>query len=102
MNARRAAARAAWLLALALAGCSVVPASRTETYRCAGGREFALVLDARQGPRLQLAGMSFPVHAEAGREGVYACEVLTVGRDGRTAWLDMQGRPELRDCVRVP
>jgi hypothetical protein len=46
--------------------------------------------------------MSFPVYAEAGRDGVYACEVLTVWRDGRTAWLDLQGRPELRDCVRVP
>jgi hypothetical protein len=87
---------------LALAACSSVAPPRTESYRCAGGKEFSLVLDARAGARLQLGGMSFPVSAEAGREGVYACEVLTVWRDGRTAWMDMQGQPALRDCTRIP
>jgi hypothetical protein len=102
VRARRLARHAAWLAAVLLAGSALQPANRTESYRCAGGRQFALVLDARAGPRLDLSGMSFPVAAEAGREGVYACEVLTVWRDGRTAWLDVQGQPELRDCVRVP
>ena len=102
MNPRRLALAAAGLLALVLAGCGSVPATRTETYRCAAGKEFALVLDARAGSRVELAGMSFPVQAEAGREVIYACDVLTIWRDGRSGWIDMQGQPALRDCVRVP
>jgi len=102
MRAGRLARHAAWPLAALLAGCAAVPASRTESYRCGGGREFALVVDARAGARLELAGMHFRVWPEDGREGVYACEMLTVWRDGRTAWLEMQGEPPSRDCVRVP
>jgi len=98
----RLALPAAGLLALLLAGCSTVPASRTETYRCAGGKSFALVLDERLGSRVELGGMRFPVEAQAGREGVYACDVLTVWRDGRSGRVDLQGQPALRECVRVP
>jgi hypothetical protein len=102
VRARPLAWLGAGLLAAWLAGCATPPARQTESYRCAGGRQFALVLDARAGPRLELADMSFRVFPEDGRPGVYACEVLTVWRDGRRAWLDLQGEPELRDCVRVP
>jgi hypothetical protein len=45
--------------------------------------------------------MEFPVSAQAGMPGVYACEVLTLWRDGRSAWLDVQGQPGLRECSRV-
>jgi hypothetical protein len=89
------------LVGLLLAACGSVPASRTETYRCSGGRTFSLALEAPGGPRLAWDGMEFPVSAQAGMPGVYACEVLTLWRDGRSAWLDVQGQPGLRECSRV-
>jgi hypothetical protein len=98
--------RLLWPLAclpvVALVACSSPPVLRTETYRCPGGQQFSLATGAREGPRLEWNDMSFALHAEPGREGVYTCEVLSVWRDGRRASLDLQGQPALRDCVRVP
>lgn len=90
---------------LLLAGCATPPAPivQTHDYACEGGRGFRLKI-AGEATDIVLDGMRFGLQPEAssGGELIYSCNMLRVMRQGDAAQVEMEGRPYLANCRRVP
>jgi membrane-bound inhibitor of C-type lysozyme len=91
---------------LALAGCaSLLSPAETARYRCEGDREFILrINDGRQSAVIEFDRMKFSLRPAptAGVPGEhFACDVMTVWREGQGARVEMEGSNPFRNCVRM-
>lgn len=99
-----------WILPLAgvlvLSGCaSLLSPSETARYRCEGDREFTLrIAEGRESAIIEFDRMKFSLRPAptAGVPGEhFACDVMTVWREGQGARVEMEGSNPFRNCVRV-
>ena len=89
----RALSRLTFLALTVLTGCASQTTNvRTLEYLCENGTGFQLKT-AGQVAEIDIAGMRFGLHAEAGNGEAtrYACSELAVHQHGDTAWVDLQG-----------
>jgi hypothetical protein len=93
---------------LVLAGCAELPSALPEVlrYRCEDARSFTLTIAAsRQSAEVEFDGMRFALRAApaAGVPGEhFACDVMTVWREGDRGRIDMDGDTPFRNCSREP